>query len=142
VLAGGADLIGLRSRGTSARPFLVVDRLQREAQARYSAEQHALQQRLQETEAKLQNLTGTDASKAPAALSPKEVEAVAQFRAELLRTRRQLRGVEAALRGSIERLRARLEFLDIALIPILVALAALVIGALRLRRRRRHASQV
>ena len=30
VLAGGEDLIGLRSRGTAARPFEVVDRIQRE----------------------------------------------------------------------------------------------------------------
>jgi ABC-type uncharacterized transport system involved in gliding motility auxiliary subunit len=141
VLAGGEDLIGLRSRGTSARPFTVVERLRHEAEARYSAEQRALQQKLGDTQAQLQNLTGRDTAKAPAALSPEQAKAVAQFRAELLQTRRQLRGVEAALRGSIERLRARIEFLDIALIPILVAIAALVIGALRLRRRRRHAAE-
>ncbi len=28
VLAGGDDLVGLRSRGTSARPFEVVERIQ------------------------------------------------------------------------------------------------------------------
>src|SRR5208282_6913880 len=31
VLAGGNDLIGLRSRGTSARPFEVVDQIERNA---------------------------------------------------------------------------------------------------------------
>jgi ABC-type uncharacterized transport system involved in gliding motility auxiliary subunit len=38
VLAGGNDLVGLRSRGTSARPFQVVDRIERDAQERYSAD--------------------------------------------------------------------------------------------------------
>src|ERR1700720_404407 len=53
VLAGGEDLVGLRSRGTSARPFEVVERIQQEAQARYSAEEQALQARLKDTQAKL-----------------------------------------------------------------------------------------
>ena len=37
VLAGGNDLIGLRSRGTSARPFELVDNIQRAADERYQA---------------------------------------------------------------------------------------------------------
>ncbi len=53
VLAGGNDLVGLRSRGTSARPFQVVDRIERDAQERYSAEERALQQKLKDTQAKL-----------------------------------------------------------------------------------------
>jgi len=40
----------------------------------------------------------------------------------------------------IERLKVILEFVDIALVPIIVAAAALVLGALRLRRWRRRAA--
>lgn len=135
VLAGGEDLIGLRSRGTSLRPFVVVDRLRRAAQARYSAKEHALEQNLKATEARIATLTtGAD----PASLSPQQEKAIAQFRATLLETRRQLRAVQAALRGSIERLKASLEFFDIALVPILVALAAVIVGIVRLRRRGRR----
>ena len=53
VLAGGEDLVGLRSRGTSARPFEVVEQIQRAAQTRYSAEEQALEAKLKETQAKL-----------------------------------------------------------------------------------------
>ena len=60
VLAGGDDLVGLRSRGTSARPFEVVEQIQRDAQERYSAEERALQQKLKDTQAKLADLTGKD----------------------------------------------------------------------------------
>ncbi|MBV9861356.1 MAG: Gldg family protein [Alphaproteobacteria bacterium] len=137
VLAGGEDLIGLRSRGTSTRPFLVVERIQRAADERYSAEQQSLQDKLKQTQAKLQNLTGREPGTAAAALSPEQNQSIEQFRADLLTTRQQLRHVQAALRGDIQRLKAVLEFFDIAFIPLLVGAGAIVLGALR-RKRRRH----
>ncbi|HJU17034.1 MAG TPA: Gldg family protein [Stellaceae bacterium] len=138
VLAGGEDLIGLRSRGTSARPFVVVDRIRREAEARYSAEEHALEQNLKATEERIAALTGGRGSDTPASLSPQQARAIAQFRTTLLETRRQLREVQAALRGRIESLRTAIEFCDIALVPILVTLAAVIVAVLRSRRRRRR----
>jgi ABC-type uncharacterized transport system involved in gliding motility auxiliary subunit len=136
VLAGGDDLVGLRSRGTSARPFEVVERIQREAQASYSAEERALQAKLKDTQAKLASLTGKDQANAPTNLSAEQTKAIEEFRADMVQTRRQLRDVQAALRSDIGRLKTGLEFFDIALIPIIVAAAAIVLGALRLRRRR------
>jgi ABC-type uncharacterized transport system involved in gliding motility auxiliary subunit len=141
VLAGGDDLVGLRSRGTSARPFEVVERIQTEAQARYSAEERALQARLKDTQAKLASLTGKDQAGAPASLSAEQTKAIEEFRADMVQTRRQLRDVQAALRSNIGRLKTGLEFLDIALIPIIVAAAAIVLGALRLRRRSRRITE-
>ena len=141
VLAGGEDLIGLRTRGTSARPFEIVEQIQSEAQARYSAEERELQAKLKETEAKLANLTGKDQTNAPTTLSPEQTKAIEEFRADMVQTRRQLRDVQAALRSNIRRLKAGLEFLDIALIPIIVAAAAIVLGVLRLRRRSRRITE-
>jgi ABC-type uncharacterized transport system involved in gliding motility auxiliary subunit len=141
VLAGGDDLVGLRSRGTSARPFEVVERIQSEAQARYSDKERALQARLKDTQAKLASLTGKDQANAPANLSAEQTKAIEEFRADMVQTRRQLRDVQAALRSDIGRLKTGLEFLDIALIPIIVAAAAIVLGALRLRRRSRRITE-
>jgi ABC-type uncharacterized transport system involved in gliding motility auxiliary subunit len=138
VQAGGDDLVGLRSRGTSARPFEVVNEIQREAQARYSAEESALQSKLKETQAKLESLTGKDQATAPTALSPEQTKAIEEFRADMLQTRRQLRNVQAALRSDIARLKTGIEFLDVALIPLVVAVVAVVLGVLRLRRRHRR----
>ena len=142
VLAGGEDLVGLRSRGTSTRPFARVDEIQRDADNRYAAEQEALSQKLKDAQAKLSGLTKGEAANANAPLSPDEAKAVDQFRADMLATRRQLRGVQGALRQDIERLKAVLEFCDIALVPILVALAAVMLGVLRVRRGRRRRSAV
>lgn len=141
VLAGGNDLVGLRSRGTSARPFEVVDRIERDAQERYSAEERGLQQKLKDTEAKLADLTGKDQANGPTGLSPDQAKAIEEFRADTLQTRRQLRAVQAALRGDVASLKAWLEFLDIALVPIIVASVAIILGILRLKRRSRRAAE-
>jgi len=141
VLAGGNDLVGLRSRGTSARPFEVVDRIERDAQERYSSEERGLQQKLKDTEAKLANLTGKDQANAPTGLSPDQAKAIEEFRADTLQTRRQLRAVQAALRGDVASLKAWLEFLNIALVPIIVASVAIILGILRLKRRSRRAAE-
>ena len=140
VLAGGEDLVDLRSRGSSARPFTVVEQIQRAADERYAAEQRALQDKLKQTQQRLRELTGNDPAN-PAALSPDQARTIDEFRAEMVATRQQLRAVQAALRQDIEWLKAILEFCDIALVPILVAAAAIVLGALRLRRRRRRQTQ-
>jgi ABC-type uncharacterized transport system involved in gliding motility auxiliary subunit len=141
VLAGGNDLVGLRSRGTSARPFQVVNRIERDAQERYSAEERALQQKLKDTQAKLADLTGKDQTNAPATLSAEQAKTIEEFRGDMLQTRRQLRDVQSALRSDIGRLKAVLEFLDIALIPIVVAAVAVILGVVRLKRRSRRAAE-
>jgi ABC-type uncharacterized transport system involved in gliding motility auxiliary subunit len=140
VLAGGNDLVGLRSRGTSARPFEIVDQIERDAQERYSAQERALQQKLKDTQAKLTELTGKEKGNAPATLSPEQAKTIEEFRTDIVQTRRQLRDVQAALRSDIGRLKTGLEFLDIALIPIIVAAAAVTLGILRLRRRSRRSA--
>ena len=134
VLAGGEDLIGLRSRGTVARPFVVVQDIQREADDRYAAEQRSLEDKLKQAQAKLHNLTAGEGASNPAALSAEQTKEIDKFRAEMLDTRRQLREVQAALRRNIEQLKVILEFFDIALVPIIVVAAAIVMAALRRRR--------
>jgi ABC-type uncharacterized transport system involved in gliding motility auxiliary subunit len=136
VLGGGEDLVGLRSRGSSARHFLLVEQIQRAADDRYAAEQQALQEKLKQTQQKLRELTGNNPATPTAPLSPEQAQTIEQFRADMVATRQQLRAVQGALRQDIEGLKAILEFCDIALVPILVAVAAIVLGALRLRRRR------
>jgi ABC-type uncharacterized transport system involved in gliding motility auxiliary subunit len=136
VLAGGQDLVDLRSRGTVARPFAVVERIQRSANDRYAEEQRTLEEKVKQAQAKLQSLTSGDAANNPAAQSAEQAKEIDKFRADLLQTRQQLRAVQAALRRDIEHLKVMLEFFNIALVPIIVIVVAIVIVALWPRRRR------
>ena len=62
---------------------------------------------------------------------------VEKFTEEILATRKALRQVRHNLKKDIKGLRNRLSFLNIALVPILVTVAAGGLGAARMRRRRR-----
>jgi ABC-type uncharacterized transport system involved in gliding motility auxiliary subunit len=139
VLSGGSELMGLRTRGTSARPFEVVQEIQRQADARSQAREKDLEQQLKDTQAKIKELQGKEGPGGNVTLAAEQSQALDNFRTQMLQIRAQLRQVQLDLRQDIDRLKAALEFFDIAFIPILVALAALVLGVVRVRRRKRRA---
>src|ERR1700722_903617 len=67
-LAGGDALIGLRSRGDTNHPFILVNQMQSEAEAKFRQTQQALQKHLDDTEKQLRALRqgGNDSDKASA----------------------------------------------------------------------------
>ena len=73
--------------------------------------------------------------KALTALTPEQQQEIARFKREVGGTRTALRNVQHSLRKDIDALGAFLAFVNIALVPILVA--AFAIGLALLRRRRR-----
>ena len=132
--------MSLRSRGTYARPFHVVEDLERDAAARFQDKERELQERLNATEARLgelqQNREGSDVL----SLSAEQQQEVDSFRAEQLTIRRELREVQHQLGQDIEKLGGWIKLLNIVLVPLLVTIVALV-----LRHRRssavRHANR-
>jgi ABC-type uncharacterized transport system involved in gliding motility auxiliary subunit len=132
-LTGSDDLISLRARGNVERPFTVVRRMQAEAEARYRETLDALRARLtaaQEQFAQLQQ--GGSAS----SLNAQQTAAMEKLQREMSGTRAQLRDVQARLRADIDRLGSVLAFLNILMVPLLVAVFAIIFGAIRRRRAR------
>jgi len=141
-LSGGDALVGLRSRGDSKRPFLLVERLQLEAERGFRAHQERLVKEMQETQQKLDGLTSRENVSGETILSNDEKAAIAEFRTKMVDIRRELRDVQHALRKDIDELDAWLKFLNIAAIPLLLGLIALVIAvARRLNRARRPVAE-
>lgn len=141
-MMGSNDLISLRTRERSARPFTVVDQLRRSAESRFLAEEQQLQEKVTATEASLRELQGRGnpdqpAPAGPPVLSREQQEQIDKFRADLVATRGSLRQVQANLRADVENLGTVLAFLNIALVPILIAGAAIGLAFLRGRRRAR-----
>jgi multidrug resistance efflux pump len=116
-----------------------VQNIQRAADERYQARAKALEQELKDTQAKIKELQGKEGSAASVTPAAEQSQAIENFRTQMLQTRQQLRQVQLFLRQDIDRLKAKLEFFDIAFVPLLVGLAAIILGALRLRWRRRRA---
>ena len=130
-LSGGDVLLGLRSRGDSKRPFLMVEKIQLEAERKFRAEQEKLAQELQETQKRIEGLTSREGASGEAILTAEEKTAIAEFRRKMIDIRHDLRNVQHALRKDIDALDAWLKFLNIAAIPLILGFAALVIAVAR-----------
>lgn len=135
-LAGSSDLIGLRSRGLSKRPFLLVDKITREAETIYRAREQQLAKKLEDIEKKLEDLQTKEKAGGTLVLSPKQKEAIANFRVEMVQTRMDLRGVQHDLRSDIDRLDAWVKVINIGAMPLAVALFAIMLAFVRHARAR------
>jgi ABC-type uncharacterized transport system involved in gliding motility auxiliary subunit len=132
-LAGPSDLIAIRGRAVTERKFTRVDALRRQADEKFKAKQLQLQAELNDTEQHLAELKQAAHARNRTAAQKAAVE---QFMQRKLAIRSELRAVQRSLDADIERLSMLLKFIDILLVPILVALAGLMYGAWRTRRRR------
>lgn len=134
-LAGSDALISVRSRGRFSRPFVVVEALQREAEARFRAKEEALQGKLAVAEQQLAALQNNEEREAGAELTPEQQDAINRFLQEKLQIRKDLREVRYQLNADIEELGRTLKVLNIALVPALLTLAVLALALWRRRHR-------
>src|SRR5438105_1175686 len=134
--AAGDELISLRSRATAFRPLTVVRELEAEAQKQYFGKIQSLEGELQKTTAKLQELQraqGGPAGKSAQILSPEQQAELERFRKTVAETRLALKEVRKNLRQDAESLVFWTKVANIALMPLLVAAAGLLIALLRRR---------
>ena len=134
-LQGTNELLDLRARRNGQRPFVLIDALRLDAEAKFRSEEQALQQTLQETEAKLAELQQAPVEGAAPPLTEDQQAAVQAFTEQLLEVRKSLRQVNLNLRKDIEELQSTLRLVNIAAVPALVAVLAIGLGLYRSRRR-------
>lgn len=133
-LGGSEALITLRARGADDRPFTLVADLRRDAERAYREKEQALTQKLKEVQEQLSKLeAGGDAG--AALLSESDRHAIERFRADMLNVRRDLREVKRALREDIDRLSNWLQFINIALVPLLIGAGGIAYAVMQRRRR-------
>jgi ABC-type uncharacterized transport system involved in gliding motility auxiliary subunit len=133
-MTGSADLISLRSRGRSIRPFDKVVELRRAAETRFRQEEQDLEAKLKDAEQRINELQGSKDQQSALILSPEQEAEIERFRAERDRTRRELRAVRADLNRDIESLKWSLVWLNSFAVPALVAVAGVLIWVLRRKR--------
>jgi ABC-type uncharacterized transport system involved in gliding motility auxiliary subunit len=134
-LTGSSDLISIRGRATSQRPFTVVEDMKRAAEQNSRGKEQELQQQLSDTERKLTELQSGKAKGSEMILSPAQQNELQSFLQKKVEIRKQLRQVRRDLDKDIDALGARLKFLDIALMPILITIAALLFAGWKRSRR-------
>ncbi|MDQ5849552.1 MAG: Gldg family protein [Pseudomonadota bacterium] len=135
--AGGDDLISLRSRTAALRPLTVVRELEAEAQKQYFGQIQSLEEELQKTTAKLQELQKAQGSPGKSAqlLSPEQQAELERFRKTVAESRLALKEVRKNLRQDAESLVFWTKVVNIAMMPLLVALTGLFVAFLRRKTR-------
>ena len=134
-LAGNSALIGIRSRAVYSRPFKRVQAIKQAAQQRFQAKEQELEHQLHVTERKLTQLK-TSQNGATVVLSADQRQALQKFQADKIRIRKELRHVRHQLNQDIETLGTWLKVINIAVVPLVVALFGLLVAFLRYRRRK------
>lgn len=134
-LTGSSDLISIRGRATSQRPFTRVEDMKRAAEDNFRGKETELQQQLKDTEQKLTQLQSGKSKGSEMILSPQQQTELQSFLNKKVEIRKQLREVRHRLDENIDALGTRLKFINIALMPILITIVALLFAVWKRRRR-------
>jgi ABC-type uncharacterized transport system involved in gliding motility auxiliary subunit len=139
-LAGDGDLIAVRTRAASSRPFERLDTIKRAAEQRFRVEEKRLQDELTALEAKLEQLQPSAPDAEAPSLNKAQQDELVRFQQQKLATRKALREVQHQLNADIEAIDLQLRAINILGIPALLLLLAAAIGLRNSLRRRRTAA--
>lgn len=138
-LAGGSELVNLRSRTPDLRPMVRVDKMRETAQDKFYDEQARLEGRLAQSQARLEELQAVGASGGffsgdmNADLTTEERAELLELRQGVVETRARLRSIERDFRREIDGLENSLRFINIWGSPLLIILIGLFFWARKKR---------
>lgn len=119
-LAGSQDLVSIRGKGTSLRPFDVVRRMEVDAQQQYRDKLTDLEARLQKVQTQLSELQGKQSEGNRLVASPEVTEAIEDYQQQSAALRGERRQIRRALREDIDALENRLLIANLFASPLLI----------------------
>lgn len=133
-LSGDDDLIAVRSRAVKKRPFTVVRDMQEQAKERYRSKIQELQRSLSDAQSKLNQLQQQKEAGQRFILSPEQQAEIQKVQEKERVVKRELRDVEKSLARDIRSLETRLEWVNIAGMPLLVTLLGIGLAIFKRKR--------
>jgi ABC-type uncharacterized transport system involved in gliding motility auxiliary subunit len=124
-LSGSSDLISIRGKGNSLRPFEVVRAMEINANQKYQEKLSELETRLQSVQQKLSELQGKKGEANRLVASPEVTKAIADFQKQQAAMSGERRQIRRALREDIDKLENRLLFLNLLAAPGLIGIFGL-----------------
>ena len=119
-LSGSSDLISIRGKGTSVRPFKVVHDMEVKAQMQYQEKLDELEKRINEVQSRLTELEGKKGEGGRLVAAPEVAKAIEDFRLQQVKLRAERREIRHSLREGIEALGNRLLVVNLLVSPLLV----------------------
>ena len=133
--AGDQNLMSLRSRASFTRPLIVIQQMEARAQQQYLGKIKQLEDSLNQTQEKLQELQkGKPGAGTSTILTPEQQTEIDNFRKKSAETRIELKEVRKNLRVESEQLQFWTKVVNIALVPLLVALAGIALAIAKRRK--------
>ena len=130
-MAGSVDLINIRGRKNSARPFTKVMEIQKASDKKFREQENVLKQRLRETEEKLNKIQKQKGQQNRMIMSQEQEQELQKFQTEKLEVRKKLREVRRNLDKDIKNLGSNLKVINIGLIPLLISIFGVFVLRLR-----------
>lgn len=124
-LIGSSDLISLRSRGQFTRPFLKVQEIERQAEAKWRDQRVVLEAELNNANQRLNQLQSGNEKSGGQIFNQALLDEIKQFREKRARAQEQLRDLRRELRQDKERLGQWLFVINTFLVPLLLVLGVL-----------------
>jgi ABC-type uncharacterized transport system involved in gliding motility auxiliary subunit len=134
-LAGDSDLIGIRSRASGNRPFVVVNKMAASAQQKYQSKIDELEDNLNQTRQKLAALQTSKQTDQKTLLSPEQQAEIKKFQESEATINRELKQLRKNLREEIDSLQNTVKWIDIAGMPIVVTIVGLALAFVKRRKR-------
>ncbi len=125
-MSGSRDLISIRGKGNSIRPFLVVDRIERQAQIEYQRKYDEINAEVQEFEARIRELQSQQRESNTLMLTPELRQEIQELNENAAEKRRERREVRKKLREKVENLGFTLAVSNLAAVPLLVFAAGVL----------------
>jgi ABC-type uncharacterized transport system involved in gliding motility auxiliary subunit len=132
--SGDSALISLRSRASFSRPLTVLRQMEARAQEQYLGKIKELEDSLNQTQEKLQALQKTKTGAQSAILTAEQQAELENFRLKASETRRDLKELRKNLRVETDALEFWTKVVNIGLMPLLIALAGLLLALAERRR--------
>jgi ABC-type uncharacterized transport system involved in gliding motility auxiliary subunit len=135
-LSGDNALITLRSRASFSKPLTVIREMEDRAQQSYLGKIKELEDNLNKTQENLQALQKGKGGAAGTVMTAEQQGELENFRKKAAETRRELKELRKNLRVETDLLEFWTKVFNIGLVPLLVALAGIVLAIGRVRRQR------
>ena len=125
-MSGSQDLISIRPRGNSIRPFKVVDEIERKAQVEYQQKLDELNREVQEVEDRIRQIQTQQGGGNSLIITPELQSEIEELNENAAAKRGERREVRKKLREDVENLGFSLALMNLTLIPGLVFIAGIL----------------
>ncbi|MDE3068679.1 MAG: Gldg family protein [Verrucomicrobiota bacterium] len=133
-MSGDSHLIAIRSRAVEDRPLTRIKKMEAAAESEYESKIKDLQDSLSETQQRLSELQQAKGNNQRFILSPEQQAQIENFRKKEAQVRNDLKQVQKDLRRDVDALQTRVEWLNIAAVPVLVSVFGVSLAAWKRKR--------